>query len=48
MEKKEAVCAVCKRLRIDGEWSGRIAEKNDYKILGRVICPNCGPKKGGH
>ncbi len=49
MEKNDAVCVVCRRLRIDGEWSNKIAEESYYKILGRIICPYCGPNpKGGH
>lgn len=47
MEKKDAVCAVCKRLRIKGEWRKEKATEEDYKILGRQICPDCGPKTEG-
>lgn len=42
-----AVCVSCKKIRIDGEWSAKIAEGEDSKTLGKVICPGCGPKTEG-
>jgi len=38
------VCVSCKRLRVSGKWTRRVAGKKGLKFYGRVICPNCGPQ----
>lgn len=38
------VCVNCKRLRKNGEWLEKKADKEEFKTLGRVICSDCGPK----
>jgi len=39
------VCVVCYRLRTRDGWLERIASDDEFKNLGRVVCPVCGPRK---
>lgn len=45
IEIPTGVCVNCHCLRTRDGWLDRIASDEEFKNLGRIICPNCGPKK---
>ncbi len=45
--KPSAVCISCRVIRLHYEWIGRKANEEEFRTLGRVICPKCGPKNNG-